>query len=134
MRETKKRKGFTLMELLIVIAIIGILISMGVVSFSSAQKTSRDSKRRADMKAIQNAWEQYNSDNNGSYPASCSVSATYLPAGLPTDPKTGWPAYVGTCSASSYCYCASLESGVGNSSSSNCAYGSGSWFCVSSLQ
>lgn len=135
MKQTKLQLGFTLMELLIVIAIIGILISLGVVSYSSAQKAGRDSRRRSDMKAIQNAWEQYYADNSGSYPATCNFATltTYLPGGIPADPKSGGT-YSGTCTASSYCYCATIESGSGNATAANCTYGTGQYFCVSNLQ
>jgi len=52
------KKGFTLIELLVVISIIGILISLGAVSFTTAQKKSRDTRRKSDMKQIQTALEQ----------------------------------------------------------------------------
>ena len=113
------------MELLIVIAIIGILISVSVVSYSSAQKKGRDSRRRSDMKALQNAWEQYYADHNANYPSDCEfsetgqtglISATYLPAGLPVDPKTGtaYGSVAGwsSCSEAAYCFCAGLEGEV----------------------
>jgi prepilin-type N-terminal cleavage/methylation domain-containing protein len=142
------RQGFTLMELLIVIGIIGILISISVASYSSAQKKGRDSRRYADMKAVQNAYEQYYADNNGSYPATCDViGTTYLPAGFPTDPKNYTGAGPETtffydfanshCSATSYCFCGHLESGTGNASApgtSTCTYSSGSYYCVGNLQ
>jgi len=72
-------RGFTLLEVLVVIAIIGILISMGTAAYTSAQKKSRDSRRSADLKAIQNAFEQYYADN-GRYPtsASCTVGTTMV--------------------------------------------------------
>ncbi len=110
----KKREGFTLLELLVVIAIIAVLISMATVSYSSAQRKSRDSKRKQDMRAIQAALEQYNSDNSGSYIIGCNPGVTYLPGGMPTDPKTG-VAYTGTafgagCATTlTYCLCAALE-------------------------
>lgn len=130
-------RGFTLVELLIVIAIIGILVSLGTVSYSSAQMKGRDGRRKADLRAIQNAWEQYYGDNSGVYPDSCaSPGTTYLPAGLPTDPKTG-VAYTGTCTTSTYCFCttAALESGIGNASNNACAtYGTGNFYCVKNLQ
>ncbi len=109
----KKYSAFTLLELLIVIAIIGILASLAAVSYSSAQRRARDSQRQADLKAIQNAVEQYYADHNGNYPASCvaiDIETDYLPGGLPTDPKTGGSYILGTCDDIQYEYCADLES------------------------
>lgn len=130
-------KGFTILELLIVIAIIGILVSMGTVAYSSAQRKARDGKRTADMKAIQNAYEQYYAENNSVYPASVnSLSPTYLPGGVPDDPKPT-ENYTHTYPASGYCSCAELESTTtgGNASDAACTYAaSGSFFCVSNLQ
>ena len=130
----KTDAGFTLLELLIVIAIIGILVSIGVASYSLAQKQSRDQRRRIDVKAVQDAWEQYYADNNGTYPGSCSVSATYLPAGLPADPKTG-VSYAVSCTSTTYCFCAALETGTGNADAA-CSFSAAAktHYCVSGLQ
>lgn len=86
-----KQKGFTLLELLVVIGIIGILVSLITVSFSNAQKSSRDSRRRQDIVAIQNAMEQYYSQNEFEYPVctgiSCGTLASYfVNSTAPTDP------------------------------------------------
>ena len=58
-----KHLGFTLLEILIVIGIIGILIGIGTVSYSTAQRKARDAKRKQDLKAVQNCLEQYYSVN-----------------------------------------------------------------------
>lgn len=54
---SNKQKGFTLIELLIVIAIIGLLAALALVSLTAAQQRSRDTKRVADMKSMQTAFE-----------------------------------------------------------------------------
>jgi len=131
-----KKSAFSLIELLVVIAIIGILVSVATVSYTTIQKRSRDSRRMTDMKAVQNAFEQYYGDNT-MYPASCSLSPTYLPLGIPIDPKNSTPYIYGTdavCSSTGYCYCARLEMGGGNATNATCTFGSGSFYCVKNLQ
>ena len=62
-------KGFTLVELLVVIVILGILATIGLASFNSSQMKGRDSKRKSDLKEVAAALELYYSDY-GSYPSS----------------------------------------------------------------
>lgn len=62
------KKGFTLIELLVVISIIGILASLALVSYSGAQKQSRDTQRRSDLGQYRNALETYATTYNGLYP------------------------------------------------------------------
>jgi len=97
------KKGFTLLEMLVVIGIISVLVSMGFVSYSTAQKKARDAKRKLDLGVIKNAMEQYYSLCNGSYPGAvdgkvpgtietiapaCS-SETVIMSAAPLDPKAG---------------------------------------------
>lgn len=92
-------RGFTLLELLVVIGIIAILIALGAVSYSSAQKKARDTKRKSDMKDIQNALEQYYSVCGFSYPnpdsgkvpsqINCATPVVQILQNAPTDPKLG---------------------------------------------
>jgi len=148
--KTNKRKAFTLLELLVVIAMIGILISLGVASFSNAQRKARDSRRREDIKAVQNGLEQYYADHNGSYPVVSvnfgtvinNAGTAYFPAGAPVDPKNVSPnVYSINATLTAYCVCALLETtGTGNASAlpgalGTCTYSAGgNYFCVSNLQ
>lgn len=88
--------GFTLLELLVVIGIISILIALGAVSYSTAQKKARDAKRKGDVRAIINAFEQYNASCSYTYPGSlgtsivtpgtCTNPNITIMATVPTDP------------------------------------------------
>lgn len=62
-----KKSGFTLIELIIVMAILAVLASIGVSAFTTTQKKSRDSGRKANLKAIATALEYYYNDK-GKYP------------------------------------------------------------------
>jgi prepilin-type N-terminal cleavage/methylation domain-containing protein len=62
-----KQKGFTLIELLVAVAIIGMLLSVIMVSFGNSRLKSRDGKRISDMKQIRNGLEIFFSMAQG-YP------------------------------------------------------------------
>lgn len=76
----KKVKGFTLVELLIVISIIGILSALMVMNFSSARIKARDNKRISDLNLISSALSQYYSANLRTYPLKDAAGdgTTYL--------------------------------------------------------
>jgi type II secretion system protein G len=65
----KNKKGFTLIELMVVISIISFLASVVMASLDSARAKSRDARRSSDIHQIQIALELYRSAN-GSYPSS----------------------------------------------------------------
>lgn len=100
LRKREFQRAFTLIELLVVITIIGILASLILVSFASAQVRARDSGRKSDLDALKKALELAKQDSQGAifYPA-CSntcddianaiptLSPTYIQK-IPKDPKT----------------------------------------------
>jgi general secretion pathway protein G len=62
------RGGFTLMELLVTIAIIGILSAISLFALVGARVSARDARRKSDMESIRSALELYRSDCN-QYPS-----------------------------------------------------------------
>lgn len=72
-----KSKGFTLVELLVVISIIGLLSTLAVVSLGSARSRARDARRISDIKQIQTALELHYADL-GAYP----IEATAITLGV----------------------------------------------------
>lgn len=131
-RRCKARQGFTLLELLVVISIIGILMAMGAVAYSTAQVRARDARRRADIDAMQQAFEQYNAVN-GTYADSCTAMADddYLSGPLPRDPLGDAYSCTSSTTNADYCVCATLENeGAGNASDTNCTFASdGDYYC-----
>jgi len=63
----KRQEGFTIVELLIVIVIIGILATLVIVTFTGTQQKARDSQRQTDINAVDSHLESYFAEN-GYYP------------------------------------------------------------------
>jgi type II secretion system protein G len=123
------KRGFTLVELMVVIAIIGILASIVIGSVSNAKASARDIKRVSDIKIIQTALTSYFNDNNhypcqiyanptGSYCQPGFVSSAYLNE-VPRDPTGVQYAYTGlnangsaNCGFSAGSYIASYHLGA----------------------
>lgn len=90
-RETlKSRKGFTLVELMAVIAIIGIIAAIAIPRFSDATEEAQAAKILADLRTIDSAITMHFAANNAypDYTADDLVTApnAYL-AALPTPPS-----------------------------------------------
>ncbi|MBX4197416.1 prepilin-type N-terminal cleavage/methylation domain-containing protein [Candidatus Saccharibacteria bacterium] len=64
----KTNRGFTIVELLIVIVIIGILAALVVTTYSGIQKKARDTERKTDVNALHGQVEAYQAQN-GKYPS-----------------------------------------------------------------
>lgn len=95
------KKGFTLVELMVVISILALLAVISLATYSNVQKSGRDVKRKADLAVIQSALEQYHADqkyypNTVSFSGSGNISygAKIYLTKVPND----------SISASQYCY------------------------------
>jgi prepilin-type N-terminal cleavage/methylation domain-containing protein len=139
MKKFYRQSGFSLLELLVVISIIGILTAIGAVGFVAAQKRGRDARRRGDIDAISKALEQYYSENTnydgGAVNCNAAISEN-MNGSTPTDPKTGASYTTVTCTDSTYCLCADLEVDDGNSDVTNCSAWTdgGDYYCLVNLQ
>ncbi|SDC03609.1 MULTISPECIES: type II secretion system protein [unclassified Candidatus Frackibacter] len=69
----KREEGFTLIELMIVIAVLGILAGIAIPKFSGVQDKAKDANITSVAGTIRSAMEMYNAEN-GNYPASVSGS------------------------------------------------------------
>lgn len=115
------KKGFTLLEILVAIGIVSVLMGVGVSSYSTAQKKSRDAKRKSDIKQIQKALElEVNDSQDGTYRAALpaagaawiSTSGTVYMNKVPADPVGGSYTYQYTRNATNsrkYTLCGCLE-------------------------
>lgn len=65
------RKGFTLVELLVVVSLVGILATLVLANLNSARQRGRDAQRKSDLKNIATALRLYYNDY-GTYPNSSS--------------------------------------------------------------
>ena len=107
----RKQQGFTIVELLIVIVVIGILAGLVITTFNGIQQKGRDTERQTDIKALHGQIEAYYAQN-GSYPSLADLNdATFrsnnlkgLDDGALKDPKGTAGTLVAAPVAGSYSY------------------------------
>lgn len=91
------KRGFTIIELLIVIAVIAILIGIALPRFKGMQDEGRIAQAKGELRTLQTAVESYYIHNNSAYPATTSAAletalSTAVPNIInyvPTDPFSG---------------------------------------------
>ncbi|OGK62463.1 hypothetical protein A2334_05500 [Candidatus Roizmanbacteria bacterium RIFOXYB2_FULL_38_10] len=129
LQNKEKRHGFSFIEILVVVTIIGIISTIGMVTYTEFLKKSRDAKRKGDLEQIRASLEMYKSKND-SYPLTSEVtfggdicddpptctSGIYYLRKVPNDPKTAQYTYYYESNGIDYTLGAYLE----QSSTSSC--------------
>lgn len=92
--QNKQEKGFTIIEVVLVLAIAGLIFLIVFLALPQLQRSRRDTQRRNDAGRMLASLESYAGNNNGNYPAANATawgtfSSTYLPAAEYSDPQNG---------------------------------------------
>lgn len=112
----RRKTGFTLIELVVVMTIIMVITAVGMVSFQGASAKSRDGRRKADLEKIRVALEMVRQVGNTYPDASAGEAIGLVPTYLqtwPTDPTTGWNYNYNRTTNYTYTLYARLEVGAG---------------------
>lgn len=83
------KKGFTIIELLIVIAVISILIGIALPRFKGMQDEGNIARAKGELRTLQTAVESFFIHNNQAYPSALSLVTSQTPqivTSIPTDP------------------------------------------------
>lgn len=80
-RHLRSQAGFTLLELIVVMAIMGLLIAVTASTFQTSRIKGKDGRRKSDLKQIQNALEAYMNDHSVYPQASAPTGGSIVACG-----------------------------------------------------
>ena len=95
----RKQQGFTLIELMIVVVIIGILAAIAIPNFIAMQNRAKEGSTKSNMHTVQLAAEDYGVQNDGVYAATMSVGPAAANFQLPSAFKNPFDGTTGSANA-----------------------------------
>lgn len=115
----QRNYGFTLIEILVAIAIFVMVLGVAGVSYVSANRRARDSRRQSDLEIVRGALEIYRVDDTSHQYPVCNyeelleilVAGDYINSGNIRDPRPTQFSYCYQSDGSDYSLCAHLEGG-----------------------
>ncbi|HEU4830547.1 MAG TPA: prepilin-type N-terminal cleavage/methylation domain-containing protein [Candidatus Saccharimonadales bacterium] len=75
MNTQQKEKGFTIIEVVLVLAIAGLIFLMVFIALPALQRSQRDSARQKDVTTVASAVTTYTNVNRGSFPSTASLAS-----------------------------------------------------------
>src|ERR1700733_14325792 len=91
MKTLKMKHGFTLIELMIVVAIIGILAAIAIPQFANLVAKSQEGRTKANLGTLRSALSIYYGDLEGWYPQDALLSLTTNGRYLQSIPNADFP-------------------------------------------
>ena len=115
----RNQQGFTIVELLIVIVVIGILAALVITTFTGIQQKARNTERTTDIKALHGQIEAYYAQN-GKYPTLANMNdSTWRGTNMKgldpealKDPKGAAQTLAATAGANNYSYAVFASDGT----------------------
>lgn len=137
LKERKNQGGFTIIEVLIVLAIAGLILLVVFLAVPALQRNSRNTQRNNDVASIIGAMQEYINNSGGAVPASCTgatpcpflanaklgffsadTATNFVFTRRTTAGATATPTNIENINVSSYSTCSDATTSVGGSSRS----------------
>ena len=89
--QKRKNSGFTIIEVMIVLAIAGLILAIVFLAVPALQRTSRNTQRKNDVSSILSSVSNYEDNNAGAFPSGSPGSAVQFSTAFPNDtPNLGY--------------------------------------------